>query len=148
MSDIRVPITGLPTATLPLDGSELLPLVQNGQTVKVTLLNAGLGPITKLGAELLFVSAAGNNNNVALGNFNRLLVDTTAGDATITGIAAGTDGQLCVVTNQGPNLLTLADSNAASLAANRLYGVTDITSPPKGSMLLSYSATLLKWVMV
>jgi len=77
-----------------------------------------------------------------------VLVETNAGDATFTGITAGSDGQLMVMTNEGPSLLTLADQNGGSASANQFYGVTDITLPAKGSQLLSYSGNLSKWVMV
>lgn len=148
MTDV-VKVSQLPAATTPLSGSELVMIVQsaeNRQTTTSALVTGGVA--IALGGELAFVAAAGANNNVAFGGYNRLLVDTSAGAASITGIAAGSNGQLCVVTNQGSSDLTLAVQSASSTAANRLYGVTDITLPQFGSSLLQYSNTLSRWVIV
>jgi hypothetical protein len=136
-------------ATTTLDGTELVMITQSGTSRRTTISDiVGGGVTVRLGGELAFTAAAGANNNVALGSYNRLLVNTNAGVATITGIAAGSNGQLCVVTNQGSNDLTLAVQSGSSTAANRLYGVTDLTLPAFGSKLLSYSTTLSRWVIV
>jgi len=142
-------VSQLPAGTTPLAGSELVMIVQGGESRQTTASALAGSPVTvALGGELAFVAAAGDNNNVAFGDYNRLLVNTNAGAATITGIAAGNNGQLCVVTNQGSSDLTLAVQSASSTAANRLYGVTDITLPAFSSKLLSYSNTLTRWVVV
>lgn len=148
MPGVPVPISQMPAATLPLTGSEVTVVVQDGLSKKAPSTAFG-AIILVLGAEKALVAAAGNNNDAVFGvTFNRLLVDTTAGDANLTGIAAGSNGQICVVTNRGANLLNLMNENVASVAANRLYGVTDITLPARESMLLQYSAILARWVMV
>jgi hypothetical protein len=144
-----IKVSQLPAAVTPLTGAELVMVVQSGVS-RQTPASAFGGTITTLGGEQLITAAAGTSNNVAVtvASVNRVLVDTTAGDAVFTGMTAGVDGQLMVVTNQGPSLLTLDDENGGSLAANQFYGVTDITLPAKGSQLLSYSGNLTKWVMV
>lgn len=141
-----VPISAFPDATLPLNGSELMPLVQSGETVKTTVAAAVSAAL--FGPEYSIVGAAGNNNNVPVAG-NRLLVDTTAGDAVITGVDATgiATGYPLIILNRGPNLLTLAVQNAASLIGNRLYGITDMALPPFGSMMLVRSGTLLRWTI-
>lgn len=144
-----IKVSQLPSAVTPLTGDELVMLVQSGVSRQAPA-SAFHGTLPVLGDEQVIVAAAGTSNNVAVtvATVSRVLVDTTAGDATFTGLTAGADGQLMVVTNQGTNLLTLAAENGGSTAANQFYGVTDITLPAKGSQLLSYSANLTKWVMV
>lgn len=144
-----IKVSELPAAVTPLTGDEEVMVVQSGVSRRAPA-SAFIASITILGGEEAFTASAGNNNNVTVdvATVNRVLVDTTAGDATFTGLVAGTSGQLMVITNRGPSLLTVADSNGSSTALNQFYGVTDITLPAKGSQLLSYSGTLTKWVMV
>jgi hypothetical protein len=144
-----IKVSQLAPALLPLSGDEEVMVVQSGSSRRAPSSAFGLG-VTVLGGEVVVVATAGNNNNVSIPitTTSRVLVDTTAGDGTFTGLTAGADGQLMVITNQGPSLLTIADENGSSLSANQFYGVTDITLPAKGSQLLSYSESLAKWVMV
>lgn len=144
-----IKVSQLPSAVTPLTGDEEVMLVQSGVSRRAPA-SAFQATVTVLGGEQVIVAAAGTSNNVSVtvASVSRVLVETSAGDATFTGITAGTDGQLMVVTNEGPSLLTLADQNGGSTSANQLYGVTDITLPAKGSQLLSYSGNLTKWVMV
>lgn len=146
MPFVPVPVTSFPDATLPLSGVEVFPLVQSGGTKKTTVAAAVSAAL--FGPEYSIVAAAGNNNNVPVAG-NRVLVDTTAGDAVITGFDATgiSTGYPLLVTNRGPNALTLANQSGLSLAANRMFGVTDITWPPGGTAMLVRSGTLLRWVM-
>lgn len=144
-----IKVSALPSAVTPLTGDELVMLVQSGESRRAPA-SAFQSAVTVLGGEEVIVATAGDNDNVTVtvATVSRILVDTTAGDAVFTGITAGSDGQLMVVTNEGPSLLTLNDEDSGSTSANRLYGVTDISLPAKGSQLLSYSGNLSKWVMV
>lgn len=144
-----IKVSQLPAAVTPLVGDEEVMIVQSG-TSRRAPASAFQATVTVLGGEQVVVAAAGTSNNVSVtvATVSRVLVETTAGDATFTGITAGSDGQLMVMTNEGTNLLTLASENVGSSSANQFYGVTDITLPAKGSQLLSYSGNLSKWVMV
>lgn len=144
-----IKVSQLPAAVTPLVGDEEVMIVQSGTSRRVSA-SAFQATVTVLGGEQVIVAAAGTSNNVSItvATVSRVLVETTAGDATFTGITAGSDGQIMVVTNEGPSLLTLADQNGGSSSANQFYGVTDITLPARGSQLLSYSGNLSKWVMV
>lgn len=147
MPNIQEPLSQLPLADLPLTGDELMYIVQDGNSRKTSV--AGALSAAFFGPEYALTLTAGNNNNVLVTG-NRLLADTTAGDATITGFDATgiSTGYPLVVTNLGPNALTLADANGGSLAANQLFAITDLTLPPRGSFLLERSGTLLKWVLI
>lgn len=142
-----VPISTLPDATLPMSGTEEIPLVQSGVTKKAAL--SDVVSTANFGPEFSLALVAGNNNDIPVAG-GRALFDTTAGDATVTGFDATSviDGQLLLVTNRGANALIIAAENAGSIVANRILAVTDITFPSGGSTLLSYSGTLLRWVMV
>jgi hypothetical protein len=144
-----IKVSQLPPAVTPLVGDEEVMVVQSGESRRAPA-SAFQTVVPVLGGGVVVVAAAGQSNDVVVDVtiVSRVLVTTTAGDATFTGITAGSDGQLMVVTNQGSNLLTLADQNVGSSSANQFYGVTDITLPAKGSQLLSYSGNLSKWVMV
>lgn len=149
---VPVPVSQFPNATLPLVGSELIPLVQNGVTSKATA-DAFAIFATLLVPEVFKAVAAGTLNDVSAGGALRLFIDTAAGDVTITGftfdgVVPWRNGQPLIVVNAGAvNLLTLA-VETGSAPGNQIYGVTDLTLPPHGSQMLCYSATLAKLVMV
>lgn len=144
-----IKVSQLPSAVTPLTGDEEVMVVQSGVSRRAPA-SAFQSSVTTLGGEQTIVAAAGTTDNVpvTVATVSRVLVETTAGDAVFTGMTAGSDGQLLVVTNEGSGLLTLNDQDAGSLSVNQFYGVTNITLPAKGSQLLSYSGNLTKWVMV
>lgn len=150
---VPVPVSQFPDATLPLDGTESVPLVKNGVTCKTP--SASFAIFSTLWVPEIFTTVpAGTSHNVSAEGAIRLFIDTAAGDATITGFmpdggaSVWQDGQLLVVTNSGSvNSLTL-DVETGSDPENQIYGVTAITLPPHGSQMMSYSATLEKLVML
>lgn len=87
--------------------------------------------------------AAGTVNNWDPGSAKYLLVDTTAGAASLTGVlpTASPTGELTVV-NAGPNDITLAHQDAGSAAANRLLcvGGSDLVLGPDDAAVLLYDA--------
>jgi hypothetical protein len=111
----------------------------------------GSGGGASIGPLQTYVATAGANNNVpALANIGRLDVDTTAGAANITGIAAGFDGQLLIVRCIGanPKYLTLNSMNAGSSAANQLQLPADLTLPQyDGILLCYYGGPINKWCL-
>lgn len=103
--------------------------------------------LLKLFQSLTKTAAAGSQNNVTpdsgnLQTVNRLKVDTTAGNASFTGLTAGVDGQLLWLLNTGANLLTLNLENAASTITNRFSGAADLTIPAGGSLLIYYDTAV------
>lgn len=108
-------ISSMPPATVPLDGTELMEIVQGGVNKKVTTnsvkqtaqyetTNALLGVVTD------FV-LPGSGDYV-------YDVDTTAGDVEIDGIVAQRDGQRVTWSNTGANRLKLGVN--VGTAANRI----------------------------
>lgn len=76
----------------------------------------------------------------------RLDLDTTSGNIELTGIAAGSDAQLLIVTNIGVNMVLLDSLNAGSGAANRMRLIGQIALPQYASQLLCYYAgSINKW---
>ncbi len=67
----------------------------------------------------------------------RLIVDTSAGNATWASLTAGADGQLVEVINNGPNNLTLP---AAAFKGNG-----DLFLPPNNRCLVYYDTTDVSW---
>jgi hypothetical protein len=92
---------------------------------------------------------AGPSNNVALGAKYGFLDVTLAGDGSITGIAAGFDGQELIVTNVSAHNLTLVPLSGLSVATNRIRLVAPGTTLPQyDSLYMRYSTTLGLWVGV
>jgi hypothetical protein len=110
----------------------------------------GGGPSTVLSTVVL---AAGANNNIAPATpYGRLDLDSTAGIANVTGIVAGTDGQVITIRNKpGGNDVTLNNTNAGSAAANRFSGPNgnDVDLPTGTAIEAVYYAGAIKlWVLV
>lgn len=91
--------------------------------------------------------AAGTFNNVAVGsNIGFLDVNTAAGDVIFTGMTAGRDGQIVVVSNTGPNLLTLNGNDAGSTAANRYRQATNLSYTQYDGRAYRYSVQCGFWI--
>jgi hypothetical protein len=109
----------------------------------------GGGPSTALSTVVL---AAGANNNIAPATpYGRIDLDSSAGVANVTGIVAGTDGQVATLRNKpGGNAVTLNNLNAGSLAANQLSGPAgnDVVLPAGTALTIVYYAGSIKlWVL-
>lgn len=144
-------------ANLSLPAGATAGFIYNGLTARWDLFtvsgnSAGPAPgaLVTFGPETTFVLAAGGNNNVtpvpAVASINRLFLDASAGNAVVTGIAAGANGQALLVTLNSANEVELPNEDAGSLAVNRLFGVGP-TLIQRGSALLVYSGTLSRWVV-
>lgn len=135
---VPVPVSQFPTASLPLDGTEIIPIVKNGVTSQTTSL--ALAVLAGVQPEGSLIAAAGNNANVDVSTIRWLFVDTSAGDATITSFVGGEPGQVLLITNQGPNLLGIEGA--------AIFGLPGLTLPAKASELLYFSDTLSEWVLI
>jgi len=139
----------LPAATLPLSGTELIPLVQGGTTKEAPASAFGGGGISgvfSLTSLLAVGIAAGTTNDwaPALAGVSRLEV-TAAGLATVTGLAGGTDGRVMVLTNVGVNDILLSTEDVLSVVANRFSGNGDFFLVSGASVMFLYSVTLNRW---
>ncbi len=105
------------------------------------------------GNYLAVTAAAGVTNNVAPTGFNgstlTMDVDPSAGDATWTGLLAGSEGQRLVMTNVNATYsLTLVAASGSSTAANRFRCVSDILLLPGLTIQAQYSVGAGKWIVI
>jgi hypothetical protein len=72
---------------------------------------------------------------------------TSDASRTITGITAGGDGRYIVIYNFGAQNIVIANDNAGSAAANRIYTGTggNYTLVPSASVALVYESGGSKW---
>lgn len=80
----------------------------------------------------------------AIGTINRLNF-TGTGPTVITGILAGSDGQLLWLRNSTNADITLPLNNAGSAAANQFDGF-ELAIPAGGSLLIHYDTTAARWI--
>ncbi len=145
---------------VPPQFSPIEPVLPNGTNGSVLTIvgnrrawAAAAAPPASLGTRAVYVTAAGANNNIAVAaGVGRLDIDTSAGAASLTGIALSgvTDGYLlnvrCIGAN--PKYLTLNSMNAGSSAANQIQLPSDLTLPQYDALLLCYyGGSINKWCM-
>jgi hypothetical protein len=136
-----------------LTGAESVEMVQNGTSVRgtsaqVASLGSVISPTGPTGV-VNAVPATGANNDYAPTGFGAttgFLELTPTGIANITGLSAGYDGQIAVVTNLSTYALTLNALNGGSQPANQFRMVADIALGENNAQSFKYSATIGKWV--
>jgi hypothetical protein len=110
---------------------------------------AGWIALTAGGEYLSVAVSSGTTHNFAPAGLtpavSYLDLDTTAGNATITGIDGGFNGRKLVITNVGVNLLTLAALTGSS-AANQFRLPSDFFVVQNQSVALEYVDGVLKWI--
>lgn len=136
-------ITTMPAAG-PLDGTELMEVVQGGVNKKVTTASVVQAPVhASVGP------AAGTITDFALpGTQNYVYdIDTSAGDIEIDGTVAERDGQTVTYCNTGANLLKLGIN--VGTAANRLRanGAGPLIVPPNDALTIQYVEAILRWII-
>lgn len=144
-----------PVAAVPLGAAGTV-LTSNGVNVKPTF-EAVSGGGGSLPGRIAFNVASGITNNLNPGgtwptSIARLLANPTAGNAELTGLIAGTDGQLVLLWNAaaiGGNTIQLDNLAAGSTAANR-FTLSDASMilPPQSGAWLVYDGTLSLWLTV
>lgn len=148
MSGFLIPPTFAPAVYgIPLGTAGQVLTMVNGKPQFAAGTGGGTG-----GAYLAFASPAGSTNNVAPAGFGATigLLDVTlaAGNATWTGLQAGTNKQLLIIANKdATNSLTLAALNAGSSAANQFRAGGDLVLPPLSAVLVAYYATPAQWIV-
>lgn len=99
-------------------------------------------------------AAAGNtdNFNPELGtwpiNIGRVDIDPSAGNATLLGLVAGTDGQLVYLYNPDTNNDLFIETSASSISANNFQGVggSTLSLPPQtGTWICYYAGMINAW---
>jgi hypothetical protein len=122
--------------------------ISAAQIAALASLIASTGPTGVIYA----TPAPGENDNFTAGGqmgpaVGFIELSPTA-NCNITGIKAGFDGQIVVVTNLTTLLLTLNALNGGSLPANRLRMVADFTLVQNDSKSFKYSATIGAWIAI
>lgn len=158
-------ILQLPQAIGGLLGTEQFEVAQpttlpNGQLgwVSIRVSPAQIAAIaSRIGATgptgvIYAVPAAGANNDYTASNQMGPAVGfvelTPTAICNITGLQAGFDGQIIVITNLSAFNTTLNALNAGSQSANRLRMVEDFTLIQNDSKSFKYSATIGKWIAI
>jgi hypothetical protein len=156
-------ILQLPQAVAGLLGVEQLEAAQpttlpNGQLgwVSIRVSLAQIAAIaSRIGATgptgvIYAVPAAGANNDYTASNQMGPAVGfvelTPTAICNITGLQAGFDGQIIVITNLSAFAMTLNALNVGSIAANQFRLPGDLILTQNDSKSFKYSATIGKWV--
>jgi len=129
------------SSTAPTTGQVL---TYNGTNWAPAAATAGAG-----GSTFTYNTNAANNNNVAIGGYSFVRITGPNAQFTITGITAGTDGQILTLYNTTNNNMILSDQSNSSTAANRIMTLNGSTANTNGAgtMTLIYSATDARWII-
>lgn len=93
--------------------------------------------------------AANQNNYTPTGLAGTSTLNLTASTPVqITGIAAGSAGDLLYIYNSGSSTITLVDESASSTAANRFAFSTNVSLTAGAGVTLKYSTSLSRWAGV
>lgn len=120
-------ISQLTSSTTPLAGTEVLPIVQSGATVKVAVSDLTAGrPVSVLSLRTPFgsnvaIANALNDNLVIPANAGFLQFTGGGASAQLGGMAAGVDGQRLVIINATGGNVAIIGESATSSAANRIF---------------------------
>jgi hypothetical protein len=119
----------------------------DGVTVGATTRASGAFT-TLAGASTSIAISSNTNNDLAIGNYSFIRLTSSTGNYTITGIAAGVDGQIITIYNTVSNM-TIANQNGSSTAANRIISTTgaNILTTGIGTVTMIYSATDARWII-
>lgn len=139
-----IPISQLGAATLPLTGTELVPVVQGGVTKSAPASAFGGGSGVAVQA-----LAIGANDNVVIATIEDIVrvAFTLTGDSELSGIVppAVPDGRRLMIVNRSAFLLTIL-SNVTSVATNRFVSNGDILVPPLCGAEYIYDSGNQRWV--
>lgn len=115
-------------------------------------LNAGTVPVARVPTVLTTTSVGTQNdfNPGALTGEVVLLRCSNATDLTISGIVAGTDGQILIVASVAAGNVFLKHQNSSSVAANRFINFATSCDTPlaAGVAIYVYDGTTTRWRLV
>lgn len=119
----------------------------DGVTVGATTRASGAFT-TLAGASTSIGISSTTVNDLAIGNYSFIRLTSSVGNYTITGIAAGVDGQVITIYNTVSNM-TIVNQNASSTAANRIIVTTgaSIATTGIGTVTMIYSAADARWII-
>lgn len=151
------------TSTIPqlrqaigLTGTEQLEAVQAGASVRITsamlaLLANSVAPIGPTGVAAASPAAGENDNYTVSGEMGPTIgfIDLTpSGNCNITGLEAGFNGQIIIITNLSAFVLILNALNSGSLAPNQFRMFGDLSLSQNNGQPFKYSTTIGKWVAI
>lgn len=150
------------TAAIGITGSEWLEAVQVAAvpggwasirltSAQIAALAASLAPTGPTVVVAAVPAAGANNDYTASGQFSPAVgfVDLApTADCNITGLAAGGNGQIVIITNLSAHQMILNALNTGSATANRFRMAADQILTQNNSRAFKYSTTLAKWVML
>ena len=136
--------------TVGLTGGEPLETVQGTTSVRTTVAQiAALSRSLPTGVAAAIPSAGANNDYTASGLMGPSIgfIDLTpTADCNITGLQAGFDGQIVIVTNLSAFNVTLNALNSGSQSVNQFRMVGDFVLPQNNGKTFKYSVSIGKWV--
>lgn len=145
-----VKITNLGEATIPLAGTEVAVIVQDGVTRKVQVEElSGSNAAVIWPAMQTDALAAGNNNNLApdISEVARLGLTPVNDTAVLTGLAGGEAGKLLFIMNHSTaDFFTILAESGLSTAENRFAINGDLIIPARCGALFIYDETVDRWV--
>jgi len=145
-------VTATTSLTLPTTGT-LATLAGTETFINKTLTNPIITGAT-LGAATINISGkitpsqiTADQDNYAPTGLSTATVIRISSDAArnITGLSAGTDGDIKIVENVGSFSITLKDESASSTAANRFALTSDQILSPDSVVILKYDGTSARW---
>ena len=151
MADLK--ISALPSATLPLAGTEVLPIVQGGVTTKVAVsdLTAGravsatqLTSTIAIGTAPLVVASTTNVANLNASSLNgaTFAAPGVIGGGTASAISATTINKVIITAPATASTLTIADGKTLAINDNATLGTGGLTLGNSGGFTAAASKVL------
>jgi hypothetical protein len=136
-------ISTLPPAVTPLDGSELVEIVQAGLNKKATASSLKQAPLYQLTTP----GAPGTLVDFALPGVGDYVYDvnTVNGDIEIDGVVAQRDGQRVTFCNSGPNRLKLGINVGSAGNQLRANGADPFVMLQNDCLTIQYCQSVLRW---
>lgn len=122
------------------------------QFIYAVYLGAGGAGSAGAGTPVSVTLSAASTNDYDPGSsfptgIGRLYINVDTADSILTGLLAGSDGQVVIIENSGTFNLQLTKESASSAAANRFSGSGDAGLVPGGRVTLIYNTTSSRWMM-
>jgi len=129
----------------PLDGTELMEVVQGGVNKKVPTASVGQTPVYET-----LTPGAGTITDFALPGTQDYIydIDTTAGDVEIDGTVAERDGQKVTYCNTGANNLKIGIDIGTAVNRVRANGAGPLIVLQNDNLTIQYVEGILRWIVL
>lgn len=150
MADTK--ISALTSATTPLAGTEVLPIVQSGTTMKVSVTNLTSGKsVPSTGFQLEsggVITESGTSRTLSATDNGKVIYCTSGSAVTIATVAGLGAGFSCMVIQGGAGQITFAQGSSTTLASYGSflktagqYAVGSVVSPVADTFILGGNLT-------